>query len=332
MGRMTLDTLKELVRKAMRYADNSVIFAFQGGEPSLAGVQFYRELVEYQRMYNARGLKIQNAVQTNGLELSNELVELFAKENFLVGVSFDGLPLLHDKLRTDAAGLATAERVENTIKKLEKYNVQFNILCVVNRYVAEHAEECFEYLKKYTYIQYIPCLEPFDGKTADWSLTPELYTAFLKKSFDMYYKSFKRGKFVSIRNFDNYLGVIAGYEPENCAMCGHCARYFLIEADGSTYPCDFYVLDQWYMGNIRDSSFYALTRSEKAEEFALPSYHVSEQCQDCKWYTLCRGGCRREREPFINGKPSLNKWCESHKTLFEYAYPRMREMSKKIFV
>lgn len=330
MGVMTYGTLENLVRKALRYAEKSVVFAFQGGEPSLVGVEFFRKLVEYQKCYNSHGVSIQNSIQTNGLDLDDEFLDFLAKEHFLVGVSFDGTPALHDKMRMDLKGSGTSAAVENTIRKLQQRKIDFNVLCVVNRYVAQHPEECFHYLKRYRFIQYISCLDDFDASIADYSLLPEDYTSFLKKTFDLYYKAYKKGSFVSIRNFDNYLAVIRGYEPENCAMCGRCARYYLIEADGTVYPCDFYVLDQWRMGNINESSFHKLRVSPVAESFASASMYVDNKCRQCKWYPLCRGGCRREREPVIDNIPALNKWCDCYRELFEYAFTRMEEMAKKM--
>lgn len=328
MGRMTAATLENLVRKALRYADGQVTFAFQGGEPTLAGTEFYQALVDFQRVYNVRGVPILNTIQTNGCRLEDGLLDLFARERFLVGVSFDGTPELHDRLRRDSGGAGTSGAVEGTIRRLRERGVAFNILCVVNRHVAARPGEAFEYLRQFGYIQYISCLDPLDGGTSDYSLTPEDYTVFLKKTFDRYYQSFRRGEFVSIRTFDNYLGILSGREPESCAMCGRCGRYYLVEADGGVYPCDFYVLDRWRMGNINADSFFRLEKSPVGRAFREESYYVSRPCRACRWYPLCRGGCRRDREPFVDGRPGLNKWCRCYRELFAYGADRMAEMAK----
>lgn len=330
MGRMDEKTLDNLVRRALRYADGHVSFAFQGGEPTLAGLDFFKRLVELERMYNARGVSISNAVQTNGYALSDEMIDFFVKEHFLIGVSFDGVPEIHDALRLDAAGHGTSGRVHDTLRRLEEKHAEFNVLCVVNRYVAEKPDEVFAALSKYGYIQYIACLDDFDGSRRDYSLTPELYGEFLRRSFDMYYREYKAGRFVSVRNFDNYIGILAGRRPENCGMCGQCSVYYLVEADGGVYPCDFYVLDKWRLGSVNDSSFFALSKSPLSKQFVDASLYVSEKCRGCKWYSLCRGGCRRDREPFVDGHPGLNQWCSSFTALFEYAYPRMCEMASEL--
>lgn len=328
MGVMSYETLENTVRRAFAFADGSISFAFQGGEPTLAGADFYTEFLELERKYNSRGIRVQNTIQTNGLALDGQIMDVFRKGNFLVGVSFDGMPELHNKLRLSADRGPTADKVEKTFSALSHRGIDFNVLCVVNKYVAENAEACFRYLAKYKYIQYIACLNPFDGKARSWSLTPELYANFLIKSFDLYYTAFKSGNYVSVRNFDNYIGILLGREPENCAMCGRCGQYFLIEADGSVYPCDFYVLDEWKIGNINNSSFFRLAKADTVQRFIGTSLYVSPECKGCKWYGLCRGGCRRDREPFQNDLPALNKWCISYKKLFEYAYPRMCEMAR----
>ena len=330
LGRMSDETLEHVVRKAMRYADGYVSFVFQGGEPSLAGAAFYETFLSYQRKYNTRNLPVQNAIQTNGYQLDESLLDLLAREHFLVGVSFDGTPQLHDRLRVDADDRGTSAAVEATIQRLEERGVEFDILCVVNCHVARHPRETFQYLKKYRYLQYIACLDDLDGTPSPHSLTAEDYTTFLKESFDLYYQAFRQGRPVSIRNFDNYLVILMGGQPENCAMSGRCAQYYLIEADGGVYPCDFYVLDHLRMGNIREDSFFKLEKSPVAAAFRSASLHSDPACQSCRWFTLCRGGCRRDREPALGNQAGLNKWCSCYQALFEYAYPRMMEMAQAI--
>lgn len=327
LGRMSAQTLENLVRRALAYADDHISFAFQGGEPSLAGADFYKLLLELEKKYNSRGISIQNSIQTNGYNINDELLEILKRGEFLVGVSFDGTPEIHNKLRIDRDGNGTADTVKKTIDKLSRLDIDFNILCVVNRYVAEQAKKTFSFLEKYKYIQYIPCLDPFDGAQYDFSLTPEMYAEFSIQTFELYYKALKAGKPVSVRNFDNYISVLLGMPPENCGMCGRCGQYYLIEADGGVYPCDFYVLDQWNIGNINDASFFKLAKSEIGQKFRNDSLHISTECVSCKWFTLCKGGCRRDREPFRDGLPLLNKWCKSYKMFFESCEDKLKDIA-----
>ena len=329
-GLMTEDTLETLVRRAMAYAEGSVSFAFQGGEPTLAGLPFYQKLAALEKKYNARGLKVQNAIQTNGYEMPGEMARFFKDNDFLIGVSLDGLVQTHDLLRRDASGRGTFHRVEETAQRLMGMNAKVNILCVVNGLVAREGREPFERLQKYRYLQFIPCLDGLDGEKRPYSLTAEDYAFFLNETFSAYYEAFMAGRPVSVRNFDNYLSILLGRQPENCAMLGRCGVYYLVESNGDVYPCDFYVLDKWRMGNIRKDSFFRLEKSPVAQAFRQASFHVDPACGACRWFGLCRGGCRREREPFLNGKPVLNRMCGAYKAFFAVNYSRLEKMAGRL--
>lgn len=318
--KMSLATLEVLIRRAIHYAEGSLSIAFQGGEPTLAGLDFYKAVVEFERKYNTRNLRISNSVQTNGYDLSDEMIQFFAREHFLLGVSVDGDASAHDCMRMDASGNPTFLRIQETINKLEAAKVDFNVLCVVNEYVARRPRETFEALKKYRYLQYIACLDGFDGEKSEYSLTDESYLHFLKTSFDLYFDAFQSGRPVSIRNFDNYIGILVGMPPENCAMSGRCGQYYLIESDGGVYPCDFYVLDQWCMGNIADTSFQRLEKSKIGRRFREVSIPLPDKCKQCKWLHLCRNGCKRERDL----QTGLNRWCDVFCQFFEARYDQMR--------
>lgn len=324
--KMTLETLETLVRRATRYADGLISFAFQGGEPTLAGLDFYRALIDFQRRYNTRNLPIHNSVQTNGYDLSDEMIDFFAKEHFLLGVSLDGDEFAHDLMRVDASGAPTFSRIRETIGRLERAGAEFNILCVVNEHVARRPAETFAALKGYQYLQYIACLDSLDGIKSDHSLSPENYLSFLKTSFDLYYDAFRSGSPVSIRNFDNYIGILAGQPPENCAMSGRCGQYYLVESDGGVYPCDFYVLDEWKLGNILETPFNRLAQSPTGRRFLEESLPLPDACRKCKWLNLCRNGCRRERDP----ETGLNRWCGVFSAFLEYAHPRMAEIARSL--
>ena len=322
-ARMSDELLETLVRRAMAYADGSVSFAFQGGEPTLAGLPFYEKLVKLQKAYNARGLQIHNALQTNGYDLTDDMIAFFAREGFLLGLSMDGDRETHDRMRPDAAGRPTFDRVAQTAERLQSAGVQFNILCVVNEHVARRPREVFEALAPYRYLQFIACLDDFDGSRQNYSLTEESYLAFLKTTFDLYDRAFWAGRPVSVRNFDNYVAMLMGAPPENCAMRGQCGPYFVVESDGGVYPCDFYVLDEWRLGSVCDANFRRLAASPPQTRFRQESLPLPEPCRGCRWYPLCRNGCKRERDPLTG----LNRWCHCFRAFFEYACVRMERMA-----
>ncbi len=330
-GFMSLETLETIVRKALGSADGHCVFAFQGGEPTLVGLDFYRELIKLQKKHNLKRVNIQNAIQTNGMLIDDDWARFLAENHFLVGLSLDGPKDIHDNMRTDISGKGSYTKAMEAVRLFNKHHTQYNILTTVNANVARHAEKVYRFFRKngFDYLQFIPCLDPLGEEPGghDYSLTPEKYARFLKAIFDLWYEDVIKGEPVSIRHFDNLVGMLVGRAPEECGMMGVCGCQFVIEADGSVYPCDFYVLDEWRLGNIRDMGFEELKLSERAGRFVEVSQNKARECAGCRWFYLCRGGCRRSREPFAEGKPALNYFCPAFKELFEYAAPRLHQIA-----
>ena len=324
--RMNGEMLETMVRRVIEAADSSVHFLFQGGEPTLIGLPFFEQLVQLERKYNTRGLQISNAVQTNGYDLSDEMIAFFAREQFLVGVSLDGTNETHDMLRPDNDGRPTASVIRRNIDRLRNAGASVNVLCVVNREVAQHPNEVFAALAPYQFLQFIPCLDGLDGEQRDYSLTTEDYLAFLKATFDCYHQAYLQGHPVSVRNFDNWVMMLMGMPPENCAMVGRCGPCLVVESDGSVYPCDFYALDEWKLGSIAADPLWGMLRGDRERAFLEESLPVPAACRSCKWYGLCRNGCKRERDP----QTGVNRWCSVHSAFLEYVYPRMREMAQQL--
>ena len=329
-GMMNRQTCDALVRKALNYADDYCSFGFQGGEPTLAGLDFYKNIVKLQHEYNHNNVKIYNSIQTNGYKIDKEWAEFFAENNFLAGLSLDGIKETHEPYRPAADGLGTYEHVLETAELFTESGVDFNIICVVNNDVASHPKEIYSALKKYKYLQFIPCLDDFGEQGQKYSPDVANYASFLKNTFDEYYYDYIHGDYVSIRNFDNYLSILLGNPPEQCGMSGVCTCYFLVEADGSVYPCDFYVLDEWRIGNVNEHSFTRMAKSPPAKEFINISRQVNADCRVCEWRGLCRGGCRRYREPYAGGILPKNALCEAYIGFFEYAYDKMQEIVTNI--
>ncbi len=328
-GVMSGETLEILVRKAFDYATGPVSFTFQGGEPTLAGLDFYRRLIALEKQYNARRVPVNNAIQTNGLLIDEAWAAFLREHRFLVGLSMDGYGALHDALRPDAAGEGTFARVCGAAALFDRHGVDYNILCVVTAPAARRAEKLYRYFcnRRFRYLQLIPCLDALDGGGGDWSLTAADYARFLNGTFRLYYDGFMRGDYVSVRLFDNYVRMLMGEPPESCGMAGVCASWLTIEGDGGVYPCDFYVLDEWRLGNIREDGIEALMTGAAARRFVETSRPVHEKCAACRWYPLCRGGCRREREPFADGRPGLNRLCGAYQAFFEENAQNLERMA-----
>ncbi len=331
-GFMNEQTQENIVKKALTATEEYCAFGFQGGEPTLAGLAFYRRQVELEKKYNINNVYVVNSIQTNGYAIDEEWARFLAENRFLVGLSLDGPREINDGLRKDRAGDGSYDNIMRTVGLFDRYGVQYNILTVVSKPVALNAKKVYRFFKKnnFRYLQFNECIDPFSNEKDDYSLRAEDYAKFLKEIFDEYYNDFKTNNYVSIRNLDNYVRMVYGERPESCGMCGYCTPYFLIEANGDVFPCDFYVLDRYYMGNINDKTYFELYNSDHLQQFVQESKYVMDKCRRCKWYRLCRGGCKRYREPFVNGRPGLNKFCEAFQAFFEYSYERMQDMVKTL--
>lgn len=331
-GFMKEETMETLVREAIAYADGSLTFAFQGGEPTLAGLDFFQKAVELQQKYNNKKLQIENTIQTNGLLIDEKWARFLGEHRFLVGLSLDGPKKMHDRYRKDAGGQDTFARIMHSVQMLEQYHVDYNVVTVVTNDTAKQASFLYKFWKRnhYPFVQFIPCMDEIkrqDGtqERSIYAVEPEQYGKFLCELFDLWYADFAAGETMDIRMFSNLAQMAAGYPAEECGMNGCCNCYFVVEGDGSVYPCDFYCMDEWKLGTVNDG-FVQMKTSEKAKAFVEASRPVCAACQECPYFSLCRGGCRRWREPFVDGKPGLNQLCSAYRMFFAHAAERMERL------
>lgn len=329
-GFMTPEVQEAVLRRILAFAEDSCTIAFQGGEPTLAGQDFYKRTIELEKKWNIHHIPIHNAIQTNGYLIDDEWAEFFAKNHFLVGISLDGPKEINDTNRLDANGKGTYTRIMHAVQLLEKHHVDFNILTVVTAATAKNIQKIYNFFSRngLDYQQYIPCLDPIGEERGGhlYSLTPEAFEKYLKGLFDCWYQDAMRGKKRYNRYFDNLLIMMDGQQPEACGMSGTCGRQYVVEADGSVYPCDFYMLDEWRLGNFVTDDFDQIEKKRMELQFIKQSTHIHPDCLNCKWKNLCRGGCRRDREPFVEGTPGNNYFCTAYSHFFEYAYPRLQQL------
>lgn len=319
-GMLSLGRMEQVIAAATEYAEGYCSFAFQGGEPTLAGLDFFRQVVALQEKYRRPGLQIRNAIQTNGFGIDDEWAEFLSKHQFLVGLSLDGPAELHDLNRRDNQGKRTHDRIMKTVRLFEKHKVEYNILCVVTGKNAKSIQRIYQFYKKnnFKWLQFIPCLEPLEQErgTESYHLSVRSYGDFLIRIFDLWYQDLQKGEYVSIRHLDNWLKILLGEPAESCDMVGHCSIQFVIEGDGGVYPCDFYVLDQWRLGTVGEQSFAELAQSETAERFIRSSLAVPEKCRGCPVRPVCRNGCRRNRLMTESGAAGENYYCEAYRRFF----------------
>ncbi|MDE6472146.1 MAG: radical SAM protein [Clostridia bacterium] len=312
-GIMEISTAKRVIDASLNYAGSeSVYFTFQGGEPLLAGKEFFRQFVDYVKKANKVGAKVFYALQTNGTLIDSEWIELFKQNGFLIGLSLDG-DEVGNKFRVDFKGNSVFDKVLQNAHALQKAGVDFNIVSVVTAHSAQRIERIYEYFKSqdFRYLQFIPCLRPFGDKSpSELYMDSKQYSKYLAKLFELYLQDYKSGNYVSVRHLDNTVSLYLSGSAEQCGMVGHCARQFVVEANGNVYPCDFYCLDEWLLGNINDSDFVTLSHLPKAIGFLRNSLNISEDCKKCKYFAVCRGGgCKRNRDSV--------DYCEAYKEFFD---------------
>ncbi len=329
-GIMQEKVMEQVVKKALAFASGRCTFAFQGGEPSLAGLPFYRKWVEYEKEYNINRVEISHAIQTNGYLINEEWCHFFAENRFLAGLSIDGLKSIHDAYRKGAKGEDTYLKAIDAAKRMQEAKVDFNVLTVVNRRTAPKIGRIYEAYRKqgFCWQQYIACLDPMFGQAGnmEYSLTPEMYGEFLVELFGLWEMDFWKGRQPYIRQFENYIGILLGAAPESCEQRGICSYQNVVEADGSVYPCDFYVLDAYRIGNLLEDDFYDIARKRKGTGFVESSYNHMESCTNCKYHFICRGGCRRHREPF-GKEEGENYFCKSYRMFFDACLHRMEKIA-----
>ena len=238
----------------------------------------------------------------------------------------------HDLYRKDAAGKDTYFRVLESAKLLEAAGVEFNVLMVVNGKTAPKIRRIYENFRKlgFSWQQYIACLDPISERQGqeEYSLSPEMYGRFLIELFELWDLDLRQGKQPYIRQFENYVGMAAGYQPESCEQCGICSEQYVVEADGSIYPCDFYVMDDWYMGNLNRDRLDAVD-AKRLEKSFIGRSAPSVKCRECRFFSLCRGGCMRNRTKDRNGLYQ-NDFCEGYQLFFGQWYDKFAELGQKV--
>ncbi len=321
-GLMEIKTAENIIKSALELAKGTpVIFTFQGGEPAVRGLEFYKAFTEICRKHNKFGSKITFCFQTNGTLLDDEWCCFFKNNNFLVGISLDGNEK-QNEFRVYPDGSSSFNDVMNAVSLLKKHNVPFNILSVVTKQLALSVRDNYRFMKQngINNIQYINCLKPLEGDYDDaFYMSDTDYEFFLSKAFKLYYNDNMRGNAVYIRSFDNYLRLLSGADAEQCNMNGFCSPQFVVEGDGTVYPCDFFCTDEYELGNINEKSFLEMSRGEQFQGFLKSGCNIDDKCRSCDYFALCRGGgCKRYA---LDGD-----FCSAYKNFFSSAVPMMKNM------
>ena len=328
--RMTLETLERLVDSFLFYSYPASIFAFQGGEPTLAGPAFFESLVEFQKRYGRNGQSVSNAMQTNGILLDDAWCRIFKETQWLIGISLDGPEPAHDLYRVNKAGAGTWRKVIQGVDCLKKNGVEFNVLCVLSQANVGQPKELYRFFRALDieHIQFIP-LSEFDGlgQPLPFTITPEQYGRFLCETFDLWWPDRRR---VRIRYFDNIAEALAGQKPGTCTMHETCDSYVVVEYNGDVYPCDFFVEEGWKLGNVNDDSWSEIARRQRRYQFAATKTIPHAECQVCEYQSICHGGCPKHRHDQRGQFSDLDYFCSAYKMIFAKAVGPLREEVKRI--
>jgi uncharacterized protein len=313
-----------------------VVFAWQGGEPTLMGLDFFKRAVELQQAHCPPGKQIRNSLQTNGTLLDDAWGQFLGQHKFLVGISIDGPSALHDAYRVDKGGRPTFDRVEKGLRILQKHDVDFNILCSVHAANAGHPLEVYRFFRDdlgAEFVQFIPIVEP-EKPTASPGVAPvtersvsgKQFGSFLKAVFDEWVRHDVGKVFVQI--FDVALGVWAGQPASLCVFGRTCGTAMALEHNGDLYSCDHFVYPEHRLGNILETPMDALAVSEHQRRFGLDKWDALPQyCHECPVEFACNGGCPKNRVSATpDGEPGLNYLCEGYRGFFTHVDRPMRLM------
>ena len=332
-GIMKRDVADELIKKTLDFAAGGpVTYCFQGGEPLLAGIDFFRYFVASVEEHNKEKSPVTYSLQTNGTLLTEEFCQFFQEFSFLLGVSLDGTREVHNHYRSFREENGTFKNVCKGIDLLKKYQIEFNILSVVTAYSAKHLKENWKFFKQqgFSYLQFINCLEPIGCQpfSTEYAMNNEQYFQFHKELFDLYLEENKNGNMVSVRHLDNLMARLHGRPVEQCDMLGRCFGQLVVEADGRIFPCDFYCEDKYCMGNIMECELEELEVSPVMQRFVEASLKVEDSCRKCPVWGICRGGCRRERDYMSEGKLRPNMYCEGRRKFYQYVLDKLEQRKR----
>jgi uncharacterized protein len=317
---MPREVLERLVADMLAGRPEVAVFGWQGGEPTLAGLDFFRSAVDIQSKLGARGQRVGNALQTNGLLIDDEWARFLAEWRFLVGLSIDGPEPVHDANRK-----GSWRRAMDAAEHLRRRDVAFNVLVVLTEESAARGAELYRWFvsEGLTDLQFIPCVEPaalgrpaaWDPRLADCSVGAPTLGRFLAEVFEEWRGSgYSRG--VTERTFGAMLALGAGRDPGLCTFAPDCASYLLVERLGDAYPCDFFARPEWRLGSVAETALAELAASPVRKRFAGLKGSARAACGDCPWWGLCHGGCPKDRAA-AGAFDQPSPLCEGYKRFFE---------------
>lgn len=331
--KIDINMLKKIIYDYMKMSNGSAEFTWHGGEPLLAGLEFFEEVIYMQAKYAPPNTTISNALQTNATLIDEKWAQFFKKYNFLIGVSLDGPEEIHNSKRMYRNGSGSYREVMRGINSLRKHNVEFNILTVIHENNVNRAVDLMDFYnnENFQYVQFIPAMN-FKAQESEsatsYLITPLEYGEFLCKVFDIWFNAGEPK--ISIRFFDNMLNGYLNQEAELCINRKTCSNTLVIEQNGDVYPCDFFISNVYQLGNINNSQLEDLMFNENHDNFLRKKKELSQKCMNCDFLRLCYGGCPRNRIGDKDNVLSADYFCESYKMIYQYAHERMKIVARNV--
>lgn len=365
--RMSLTTLEEVFASVLPRFEDRVTIAWQGGEPTLAGLDFFERAIAFQEQYRRPDQRVEHALQTNATRLDDDWCRFLRRHGFLVGVSIDGPPRLHNRYRRDRAGGGSSDRVLQGLRLLQKHGVDYNLLCVLNDHNVEHPDEVLGYLLNLgaKHLQFIPAIEWNESGDEPvlhpYSPSGDAYGRFMCRVFDRWFERYRRQ--LSIRFFDMVLNQLVYGQTPLCIMADACHNQLTIEHDGAVFGCDHFVERRWQLGQIGDAGWENPVAANGTQRVAVgsgrtrlsepgPSYdeglddtwldrvddqrlatfadrkqHLPTECDECRWKRYCFGGCPKNR-PGRGDAAAPSVLCDGYRMFFEHAMPRLEWLAE----
>jgi hypothetical protein len=324
-----------------------VLFCWHGGETLMRPLSFYEKVVRLQRQY-AQGRQIDNVIQTNGTMIDDRWAQFFHDQGWLVGVSIDGPEEFHDEYRRNKAGRPSWRQVMRGINYLNKHQVEWNAMAVVNDFNADYPLDFYQFFKDIgcRFLQFTPIVERIathpDGRhlasmaddvqaeLADFSVTPEQWGHFLCTVFDQWVRNDVGSTFVQL--FDTTLANWMGMDGSLCTMARECGHASVMEYNGDVYSCDHFVFPEYKLGNICDNTLTEMMYSERQRAFGQNKYRsLPQQCKSCQYLFACHGECPKNRfSETAQGEPGLNYLCQGYYRFFDHVAPYMDFMKREL--
>jgi len=326
--------LERFISQYMSRSRGQAVFAWQGGEPLLAGLPYFEQVISLQAKYAPPHTLISNSLQSNGTLINERWAAFFKRYNFLIGISLDGPEEIHNTHRVTGAGTGSFRQVMRGVRHLEQAGVDYNILTVIHEDNVTKPDELMAFYKeqKFEYIQFIPCMDfvsQESGMPGRFRITPEQYGEFLCRTFDLWYNDGEPE--ISIRMFENMLLSMLHRPAQLCVHSSCCPKMMVLETNGDAYPCDFFIDEEHKLGNIGQSDLDTLLASPVYDDFLQMKPRMNEVCNQCEFLSFCHGGCPRNRNWLdVNDRSEVDYFCRSYQMFYAHAWEPMKALASRL--